>query len=230
MIAPGDESDQHAPAEQIVDAEQQAGDDAGDQGENDVARLDRADRREAVEQRDDERIDEDDEDEVERASDPDQNEEREAAQGRAGLSAQCDELKPGDGGTVDEADHGAGQRLVMREGAIDGARGRAAGGDPEDDPCGRGDRHGRIIVPLPFARGLRTTTVQRRRARGPAPGSRRAVQSPLPSWLILDVATSSIMTRSCFGTGIGVHARSPSMKKMRPPLSPSTWASAALSP
>ena len=55
-------------------------------------------------------------------------------------------------------------------------------------------------------------------------------QSPLPSWLIFAVATSSIMLRSVSGTGIGVQALSPSMKKMRPPELPSTLASAALSP
>lgn len=55
-------------------------------------------------------------------------------------------------------------------------------------------------------------------------------QSPLPSWLIFAVATSSIMPRSVWGTGIGVQALSPSMKKTRPPSLPSTLASAALSP
>jgi hypothetical protein len=55
-------------------------------------------------------------------------------------------------------------------------------------------------------------------------------QRPLPSWLIFAVATSSIMLRSLSGTGIGVQALSPSMKKTSPPESPSTLASAALSP
>jgi hypothetical protein len=55
-------------------------------------------------------------------------------------------------------------------------------------------------------------------------------QSPLPSWLIFAVATSSIMLISFSGTGIGVQALSPSMKKTRPPELPSTRASAALSP
>ena len=58
----------------------------------------------------------------------------------------------------------------------------------------------------------------------------RRDQSPLPSWLIFAVATSSIMLRSVWGTGIGVQALSPSMKKTRPPELPSTLASAALSP
>jgi hypothetical protein len=59
---------------------------------------------------------------------------------------------------------------------------------------------------------------------------RPSSQSPLPSWVIFAVPTSSIMTRSSLGTGIGVHARSPSMKNTRPPGLPSTRASAALSP
>ena len=63
-----------------------------------------------------------------------------------------------------------------------------------------------------------------------APTRPRRDQSPLPSWLIFAVATSSIMARSLSGTGIGVQALSPSMKKMRPPELPSTLASAALSP
>ena len=63
-----------------------------------------------------------------------------------------------------------------------------------------------------------------------APPSGSLDQSPLPSWLILAVATSSIMLSSVSGTGIGVLALSPSMKKARPPVLPSTLASAALSP
>src|ERR1700722_19869281 len=63
-----------------------------------------------------------------------------------------------------------------------------------------------------------------------APPRPRRDQSPLPSWLIFAVATSSIMLISVWGTGIGVQALSPSMKKMRPPELPSTLASAALSP
>jgi hypothetical protein len=58
----------------------------------------------------------------------------------------------------------------------------------------------------------------------------RRDQSPLPSWLIFAVATSSIMLRSVLGTGMGVQALSPSMKKIRPPSLPSTLANAALSP
>ena len=65
---------------------------------------------------------------------------------------------------------------------------------------------------------------------GKRDGVRTAGQSALPSWLILAVATSSIIPRSESGTTIGVQALSPSMKNTMPPEWPSTLTSAALSP
>jgi hypothetical protein len=58
----------------------------------------------------------------------------------------------------------------------------------------------------------------------------RNAQSALPSWLILAVATSSIIERSSPGTAMGVQAFSPSMKNTKPPERPSSSTSAALSP
>jgi hypothetical protein len=55
-------------------------------------------------------------------------------------------------------------------------------------------------------------------------------QSAVPSWLILAVATSSMIARSSSGTAIGVQALSPSMKNTMPPERPSILTSAALSP
>ena len=117
-------------------------------------------------------------------------------------------------------------------------RGRASPGHPRS-------------AGAPFAIGSRLLSASRRRAvggtvkrrpkrrpvqlriawlaRGPS-SAPEPDQRPLPSWLIFAVATSSIMLRSVLGTGMGVQALSPSMKKIRPPSLPSTLANAALSP
>src|SRR5580693_4413389 len=89
----------------------------------------------------------------------------------------------------------------------------------------------RLAVALgPVPRPIRGPVTARPKRLSAAPHRPRRDQRPLPSWLIFAVATSSIMARSLSGTGIGVQALSPSMKKTRPPELPSTLASAALSP
>ena len=93
----------------------------------------------------------------------------------------------------------------------------------------RGSFHARYwsFIPGPrrFSGNWRTNRFELR-----GHSARASRQSPVPSWLIFAVATSSIMVRSASGTGIGVQALSPSMKNTRPPALPSTLASAALSP
>ena len=89
-----------------------------------------------------------------------------------------------------------------------------------------GERRVGLLEIAPIAQLGRGHIVLFRRRRA----STRNGQSALPSWLILAVATSSIIARSSSGTAIGVQALSPSMKNTMPPERPSILMSAALSP
>ena len=180
-----------------------------------------------------ESLDHHDEDDVDRATHAEIDEERAAPQPGARVALEHEAFERREGRATDGADNGAGPERAMRIGAIGSAdEGAGEGGGDDGAKRGRGRdwawRHHRPIGRPPRLGG----SAVREAPSSPAKRGRMASprQSPLPSWVIFAVATSSIMTRSSLGTGIGVQARSPSMKKTMPPVLPSTVASAALSP
>ena len=144
VIAPGDEGEQDASPQQVLDAEQEVADDCRGGGEDDVAGFEDAHPVESVDERNEDGVDEDDDREIKRAAQGERAEERQAPQRNAGQSAQCD-FEPRDRSPVDPADHGAGKGVVVRNMAVDRPGERAAGGNPDDRSCRRVEPHRRII-------------------------------------------------------------------------------------